>query len=385
MNRDYEVVVCGGGVAGIAAALASARAGASTCLVEREYALGGLATLGLIVVYLPLCDGNGVQMSGGIAEELLKLSIQYGPGSIPRAWRDGSREPKDCMRYQVQYNAASFLIAAEELLLKNGVQLLYGVQLSDVNKSGDLMTSVVAETKRGRQCIRAKAFVDATGDADLCYFAGEKTVEDNTNRRTGWFFSYDERRLQLHSLTDSLYKEVPEDSRTYSGTEPEDVTCHCIDGRKMIMAQIDKMHQSGNRAAYPLLVPAIPGLRMTRRLSSELEFSERHQGVWFQDAIGMMGDWRKTGPRYSIPYRAIQGMRHRNLYAAGRCISADKSGWDIARVIPACAVSGQAAGQAAALQAISGQRPEYQLLQQNLKKAGALLDASLFERQENIK
>ena len=77
-EKQYEVVVCGGGIAGIAAALAAARNGAKTCLIEREFALGGLATLGLIVVYLPLCDGAGVKMSAGIAEELLKLSIKYG-------------------------------------------------------------------------------------------------------------------------------------------------------------------------------------------------------------------------------------------------------------------------------------------------------------------
>ncbi len=68
---QYDVAVCGGGIAGIAAALSAARTGARTILVEREYVLGGLATLGLIVIYLPLCDGSGVQMSGGIAEELL--------------------------------------------------------------------------------------------------------------------------------------------------------------------------------------------------------------------------------------------------------------------------------------------------------------------------
>ena len=85
-QKEYDVIICGGGVAGIAAALAAARQGARTLLLEKEYALGGLATLGLIVIYLPLDDGEGVQMSGGIAEELLKLSLQDGPGSIPGPW-----------------------------------------------------------------------------------------------------------------------------------------------------------------------------------------------------------------------------------------------------------------------------------------------------------
>ena len=102
----YDVVVCGGGVAGVAAALAAARHGARTCLLEKEYALGGLATLGLIVVYLPLCDGEGVQMSGGLAEELLHTALKYGPrraagrlaGPPRHPWR---RDPRLAIRSSI--------------------------------------------------------------------------------------------------------------------------------------------------------------------------------------------------------------------------------------------------------------------------------------------
>ena len=80
--NNYDVVVCGGGVAGVSAALSASRAGAKTLLIEREFALGGLSTLGLIVIYLPLCDGKGRQVSFGIAEELLRLSVKYGYLSI---------------------------------------------------------------------------------------------------------------------------------------------------------------------------------------------------------------------------------------------------------------------------------------------------------------
>ena len=77
-NFAYEVAVCGGGIAGISAALAAARQGKKVILFEKEYMLGGLGTAGLITIYLPLCDGYGHQVSFGIAEELLKLSITYG-------------------------------------------------------------------------------------------------------------------------------------------------------------------------------------------------------------------------------------------------------------------------------------------------------------------
>ena len=82
-----DVLVAGGGFAGISAALSAARCGAKVILCEREFALGGLATLGLITIYLPICDGEGNQVSFGIAEELFRLSIKHGYQDMyPKAW-----------------------------------------------------------------------------------------------------------------------------------------------------------------------------------------------------------------------------------------------------------------------------------------------------------
>lgn len=95
----YDIAVCGGGIAGIAAALAAARHGKKVVLLERQYMLGGLATAGLITIYLPLCDGCGKQVSFGIAEELLKMSIKHGAEArYPKNWLDGegTRTKKDC-------------------------------------------------------------------------------------------------------------------------------------------------------------------------------------------------------------------------------------------------------------------------------------------------
>lgn len=384
-DYTYDVIVCGGGIAGIAAALAAARNGARTCLLEREYALGGLATLGLIVVYLPLCDGEGTQMSGGLAEELLKLSIKYGPGAVPPAWTDpaAAQAERAAQRYQVQYQAAPFMLAAEEQLLSDGVNLLFSAQVSGVEKSDGQVSAVWVETKLGRRRLAGSAFVDATGDADLLYFAGEKTFDDPTNRRTGWYFSYDGQSLLLHQQTDPLDTDIPPDSRLYSGTDLESISQHCIDGRKMILAHVSRLQAAGRSAAYPLIIPAFHGLRMTRRLDGVFAFSEeRHDQVWFDDAIGMIGNWKQRGHRYSIPWRTLCAPGLVNLYAAGRCSCADKSGWDLTRVIPTCAVTGEAAGTAAAPQARTGRRTAYPDLQQKLADQGVLLDASLFARHE---
>lgn len=385
-NLQYDVVVCGGGVAGIAAALAAARNGAKTILLEKEYALGGLATLGLVVIYLPLCDGAGVKMSGGISEELLKLSLKYGPGEIPEPWvrEDGTLEERAKHRYRVQYNAASLIIAAEELLLSEGVKLLYDAHISGAEGDDDTITSVILETKSGQMAIGGKAFIDATGDADICWLAGEETINDSTNRRTGWYFSYDERNLKLNGLTDPYRSEIPATSRLYSGIDIEDITQHCIDGRQMILEHMKNIHAQGNEKSYPLLIPTIPGFRMTRRLAGTFEFSEDdHEGIWFEDAIGMIGNWKHKNLRYSIPYRSIKAVKNSNLFVAGRCCSADNSGWDLTRVIPTCAVTGEAAGVASAMLSNYGNEPEIGELQDALKRDGVLLEPELFTKVSN--
>lgn len=268
------MVVCGGGIGGIAAALAAARSGVSVCLLEKEYALGGLATLGLVVIYLPLCDGEGVKMSSGISEELLKLSLKYGPGEIPKAWSEESSSIEDRKknRYRVTYNAASLMIAAEELLISHGVKLFYDGRVTGVLREKDNIEAVNLMTKSGNMTVYGKAFVDATGDGDLLWLAKEEVVDDDTNRRTGWYFSYNGKDLKLRGLSDPLYGDIPVTSRLYSGTNPYDITAQAIDGRKMILEDIKRL-KGEDGDIYPLMIPLVPGFRMTRRLAGVFEFS----------------------------------------------------------------------------------------------------------------
>lgn len=383
MKTNYDVIVAGGGIAGISAALAAARAGAETLLLEKEYALGGLATLGLIIVYLPIDDGLGEKMSASISEELAKCALSLGPGKVPDVWADetATAGQRKGTRYEVRYNAASMMIAAERLLQDAGVHLLYDVRLSGVETQGDKVSSVFIETKRGRMALTARAFIDCTGDADLCWFAGETTVDDDTNRRTGWYYSFDGSKLQLHMQSDPIYDAIPEGSRLYSGTDPEQISQHLQDMRRMIVSHVENLRAQGNPDAYPLLIPAYHGLRMTRRLETGTHFSEdAHDFAWFRDAIGMIGNWKQPGHRYSIPYRAIKAEHLNNLYAAGRCCCADKSGWDLTRVIPSCAVTGEAAGLAAAWQARHGEAPGFARVQSLVTGNGGLLRPELFDR-----
>ena len=116
VESSYDVVVVGGGVAGVSAALASARHGKKVLLIEQSFMLGGLATAGLIAIYLPICDGHGKQVSFGIAEELLHLSVKNGyEGEYNSAWLGNDIEKRDKKRFQVQLNPNVYAIELEQL------------------------------------------------------------------------------------------------------------------------------------------------------------------------------------------------------------------------------------------------------------------------------
>ena len=169
-----DVLIAGGGVAGVAAALSAARAGAKVTLIEREYALGGLATLGLITYYLPLCDGMGRQVSFGLAEELLRLSISQGAeGEYPQEWfENGDLESRVKHRYRTRFNPQLFALLCEQELLRAGVRLIYGCEITDAQTDADGVRQIVVQSRLERGVIRAKTYVDATGDAILAAAAG---------------------------------------------------------------------------------------------------------------------------------------------------------------------------------------------------------------------
>ncbi|MBR5012252.1 MAG: FAD-dependent oxidoreductase, partial [Clostridia bacterium] len=87
--RDYDIIVCGGGVAGVAAAVTAAKNGHSTLLIEKSNILGGLATLGLINLFVPMCNGRGKQIIYGLCEKWVRLSAKYGFDTIPEEWKNG--------------------------------------------------------------------------------------------------------------------------------------------------------------------------------------------------------------------------------------------------------------------------------------------------------
>ncbi|MBQ7039513.1 MAG: FAD-dependent oxidoreductase [Clostridia bacterium] len=361
---EYEVCVCGGGFAGVAAAIASARSGAKTCLIEKSFMLGGLGTAGLITIYLPLCDGCGNQVSFGLAEELLKLSVEHGvEARYPKAWFENGSfdEKKNGQRYEVQFNANLCAISMEQLLIKEGVDILYGTQVCNVNKTGDKISEIIIENKSGRQAISVKSVVDATGDADICHFAGEETdLFEQGNLLAAWHYYYKNGGVHLQQLGAA---DIPDEHKTeerkgatslvpqrftgLDGTELSEMTK--ISHEFILKSILEKREALNDESIVPTMIPTIPQIRMTRKIVGIYTMTEADDHKDLYDSVGMFADWKKRGPCYQLSFGSLYGKRVKNLITAGRCISSDQTLWDVTRVIPVCSVTGEAAGTAAAL------------------------------------
>lgn len=373
---SFDVVVAGGGFAGVSAALAAARNGAKTCLVEKNCSLGGLGTLGLVVDYLPLCDGQGTRLVGGIAEELMLGVSKYDGSAPPLCWQPGQTGDRTKQRYMLTYEPAAMELYLEELLLEAGVMLFYDTRFCDVLRQEDRLEGLIVENKSGRAVIAGSMFIDASGDADVCAAAGETIVESDRNVCAWWFYSHKDGRNLLNRRSENFYT-IPEGSRTYKVSDHADVTALAIDSRRKIRQYLKEKQEQ------PLLLSAVPQFRMTRRVEGRETVGQEDDGRWMDSAIGMTGDWRKAGPRFCIPYGSVCPAKTHNLLVAGRCMSTTESGWDIMRVIPVCAVTGQAAGTAAAMAAKGAcdtRLVPVKKLQDLLKQQGVIIEKAYMSR-----
>lgn len=360
VKGEYDVAVCGGGFAGISAALAAARQGSKVVLFEKQYMLGGLGTAGIVTVYLPLCDGYGKQVSFGIAEELLRLSILHGAeDKYPENWLEnkGTRTEKD-KRFEVQYNPQLFAILAEKLLMDAGVEILYGTYVVNIKLQNDKISHIITENKSGRMAYRVKSAVDATGDCDIAKFANIPTdTFKQGNILAAWYYSLGKAGYKLNMLGCS---DIPDEEKTKENEVKQLVKKRFsgLDGEE-ISEQMRLSHQStyndflkkrcDDSEIVPVTIATTPQIRMTRRIVGEYELSHTEMHKHFKDSIGMVSNWKKRGPIYEVPFGTLYNSAVKNLICAGRCTSVNETMWDIMRVIPCCAVTGQAAGTAAAM------------------------------------
>ena len=365
IKYDCHVLVAGGGFGGISAALAAAREGKKVILADRGFMLGGLATAGLITIYLPLCDGMGRQVSFGLAEELLRLSVsECCDGKLGVSnWllsNDRTQRGEKFPRFEVNFNPQMFAILAEQKLISMGVKLLYGTTVVAVNKDNDKITEVIAENKSGRFAISVNTVVDATGDADIALFANVPTVSfSQGNVLAAWYYSNEgENGYALHTLgaadlpdeEKAKGKDSPEKlaNRRFAGLDGEEISEMCVLSHAATLNDIRKRREKDG-SIEPTTIATIPQLRMTRRIEGEYTLGSEEMHKYFDDSIGMVSDWRKRGPVYEVPFRTLYSQKVKNLIMAGRCTSVTDGMWDIMRVIPCCAITGEAAGIAAAM------------------------------------
>jgi len=375
-----DVFVAGGGIAGVSAALAAARNGAKVILAEKQCILGGLATAGIITFYLPICDGNGKQVEYGIAEELLRLSIAYGADDLyPKAWlEDGSMEERAKNRFKTRFNPSVFALDMERILVEAGVKILYDTRICDVFVEDKSIKSIIVENKTGRCAYSVKSVVDATGDADIAKFAGAETsVYERQNVLAAWNYYHANGKVNLRLLGAAdvthgdMTKVDPLSDMKFSGIDGEENSKMLILSHKKIMENF--VENRSKDPEYALnIIPTMPQLRMTRCLIGDYKLDEADKHKEFEDSVGLISNWRKPGPIYEIPLRSLYSKDIKNLISAGRCISTTDEMWNITRVIPSCAVTGQAAGTAAAMSS-DFRNMDIKTLQKKLRDANVRL------------
>lgn len=420
IRYDVDVCVAGGGPSGVAAAVSAARKGAKVLLLEAQGFFGGAGTAGLVPAFMPF--DNGVDfLAEGIGREIYEKSRV---------------DPEVIMDRTVGIQVERLKRIYDDMVQDAGVEFLFFATVIDVICREGRIDAVIVNTKSGIFAVKAEIFIDATGDADLCAKAGAPYELGDENGDTmpaslcslwadvEWKkMEIDHRAFLEQAFSDGVFSQedrhVPGFCRAgatsgganighvfhVDGTNDEDLTRGMITGRK-ILTEFQTFYndyvKQGYTHAFPMVSASYLGIRESRRICGEYimtveDFCNR---ATFDDEIGRFSypvdihianptkeDFEKfqkehesmryqDGESYGIPYRALLPLGLNNVLVAGRCISADRQMLSSVRVMPACFITGQAAGMAAALCIEKGCQPktlDTKLLQKSLKKAGAFL------------
>ena len=426
---EYEVVVLGGGPAGIAAAAAAGRAGRSTILVERYGFLGGAGTAAGLANFCGLhanVNGEHLQVVHGICDEILDRLQRMGGLAQPHPLFHG--------RIHAQaYDISAYKIAADELLLSAEVKLLFHAFAVAASKlSRGEIEALIVETKSGRGAILGKVFIDCSGDADLCAWAGVPyevgdgkggMLYPSTMYRIGgvdaqkagnaWetlpgLMEEAEAKGRRFPRKKPILRPQPNpsewranltqirnpDGSAVSGIDAEQLSFGEVEGRRQVRDTFEFIRAAApgfERAHIADIAPQI-GIRETRRVRGEYMLTEDDvlDCADFPDSIGVNG-WPveahvagdvsfvfQKHPRgfNQLPYRMLLPLTSANLLVAGRCASMTHGAQSAARVSGACFAMGQAAGTAAHL-ALSAGDPVRGVstkdLQRSLESEGAFL------------
>ncbi|MBP5320525.1 MAG: FAD-dependent oxidoreductase [Kiritimatiellae bacterium] len=367
--HEADVVVVGGGAAGFAAAVAAARSGAKTALIERYGSLGGLFTNGMVLVII----GTGVREDGkfrlvtrGICEEFMLRLEKMGPQAITPhpATPDGVWQPTA--------DAEAAKVLMDTMVQEAKVDLFLHAWGVDVIQAGKAVKGVVFESKQGRQAILAKQVVDASGDGDVYFQAGE--TYQQISHAMGFVFRVgnadriDRTKLPKEQKPLRLGNHEPIPGALWNnnlgprgnGLDIRDLTRIEMLHRKSAWDYVQRARQTpGYEKIFLMNTCSQIGVRATRLLDgvASIDKKEALLGRKREDAVAVSGHDGLRHPEFAIPYGALLPKRIDNLLVAGRCISCAPDLIDRVRLIPVCFVTGQAAGVAAALAAKKGCTP----------------------------
>lgn len=419
VRHEVDVLVVGGGPAGVAAAVSAARQGAKVFLAEATACLGGLGTSGMVPAFMQFTDGVNF-LAGGIGEEILNKMWEYG-GKI-----EGSE-------YSIKVEALKRVY--DDIVTEAGVDFTLHTQMVAVDAEDGLVNYVVFAAKSGMFAVKAKIYIDGTGDGDLCAWAGAEYEkgDENGEMMAGTLCSLwanidwdrvvrpDNRRLE-EAIKDKIF--TYEDrhlsgiwrtgktlgggniGHTYDvdGTDERSLTKSLIWGRKS-MTEFERYYREyldGYEEMELAATGAILGIRESRRILGDyvMVLDDFINRASFDDEIGRYAypidihpsdtsvegfkkfekeyyNLRyKDGESYGIPYRALTPKGLQNVLVAGRCVSCDRYMQSSIRVMPGCYITGQAAGVAAAMAAEKNTDTrgiDIKELQSRLKAIGAYL------------
>jgi hypothetical protein len=416
---DVDVCIAGGGPAGMGAALAAARQGARVCLLERYGFLGGnftVASVGTICGLYVSEGGSWAYVTRGIAEEVAEALKAAGSGNGPIPFKETA------VLLYVPWAAKRLFdhLVGEQ----DNITLFLHALVSDVVVDGDHLDAVVMATKRGPQAVRARAFVDATGDADLVVHAGAPwTIGDPGQRQFAsmqFFLQHVDLGTALAAGADALNQAIAaygdhlsrdggallptfrpgevigamtrvraRDGSPLDVTDLAQATYGELEGRRLAeeAAAFVKEHVPGFADAFLADTAAALGVRETRRAIGRYVLSGAEvaglarfddavaAGAWPQEyhVNGRSTEYRALpqGGYYQVPFGALQPQGISNLLVAGRCISADHDALASTRVLAPSMALGQAAGTAAAM--LANDELAVDDLQRSLKEQGAFL------------
>lgn len=404
---EFDVAVLGGGCAGFPAAIAAARNGAKTLIIEQFPFFGGTATASLmanIVGFRNQVPPDDVQVTKGIGEELMLRLIESG-GAVhsrnvyPSAIRS---DKKGDLSYNYAFDTERFKYESLKMVVESGAKILFHTYCADVIKDGDDIKGVIIENKSGRQAVFANVVIDATGDGDAAYHAG-----------VPYWQTYKDESSRLNDCLMYKIKGFPEDTKapgclfgdTMVVWGPSPGPMNCADADELTESEIkvrlavyddlaSKKAKRDDLAGADIVdTGSLIGVRQTRFFEGEYKITgdDVLEGRYFDDSIAMAANpiihsfgYRRflehTG--YQIPYRCLVPLKVENLLVVGRCMSSDQLAYESWRAMAHVLALGEAAGVAAAVCVSDGTVPrkaDVKKIQKRLVDQGAQIGQELMK------